>query len=151
MIIICVKCHKKFDVNGNLIPDRGKLLQCGSCNHQWYFKKDIIYNKNEKIITDEEIISDEKTDDSADSIIETVAKTNNDTKIDLEYKENRKNKSNYKILKLIIVFIISFIASIIFLDTFKGPIAKFIPNIEFILYNLYESIKDIKLFINDLI
>jgi hypothetical protein len=54
-------------------------------------------------------------------------------------------------LSLIIVFIISFIAIIIVLDTFQKPISKFIPNIEFILYNLYETIKDIVLFFNDLI
>ena len=47
-----------------------------------------------------------------------------------------------------IVFSIAFI---ILIDTFKYPISKIVPNIEFILYNLYESIKDIRLFFNDLI
>ena len=51
------------------------------------------------------------------------------------------NKKSYNILGLTIVFIISFIAIIIVLDTFKYPIGKFVPNIEFVLYNLYESIK----------
>ena len=145
MIIICVKCDKKFEVDANLIPNIGKLLQCGSCNHQWYFKKDITPIKEERIIVDE------KTDDALESMSNTKINLNNDDEIGLEYEENGKNKSDYSILNLIIVFIISFIAAIILLDTFKGPIAKFIPNIEFILYNLYESIKDIKLFINDLI
>ena len=55
-----------------------------------------------------------------------------------------------KILNIFIVAIISFVAFIIIVDTFKYPIGKIVPNIEFILYNLYESIKDISLFIKDL-
>jgi len=43
------------------------------------------------------------------------------------------------------------VAFIIIVDTFKYPIGKIVPNVEFILYNLYESIKDISLFIRDLI
>ena len=46
---------------------------------------------------------------------------------------------------------ISFIALILLADTFKIPLGKVIPNLEFLLYNLYESIKDIGLFIRDLI
>ena len=45
---------------------------------------------------------------------------------------------------------ISFIALIIVLDTFQLPISKIVPDIEFFLYNLYETIKDIKLFLTDL-
>ena len=60
-------------------------------------------------------------------------------------------KKSYNILGLIIVFIISFIAIIIVLDTFQKPISMFVPNIEFILYNLYETINDIILFFSDLI
>ena len=37
------------------------------------------------------------------------------------------------------------------MDTFQGPISKIIPNIEFLLYNLYETINDIILFLKDLI
>ena len=31
---------KKLEIDKNLIPDQGRLLQCGSCNHEWFFKKD---------------------------------------------------------------------------------------------------------------
>ena len=40
MIIICPCCEKKFEVDGNLIPEKGRTLQCGSCDHKWFFKKD---------------------------------------------------------------------------------------------------------------
>ena len=36
-------------------------------------------------------------------------------------------------------------------DTFKKPLSNFVPEIEFILNNLYETFKDIKLFLLDLI
>ena len=49
MIIECVKCSKKFDVDSNLIPLKGRTIQCGSCNHVWFFKKSHInINKSSK-------------------------------------------------------------------------------------------------------
>ena len=79
--------------------------------------------------------------------IEIIVK-NNDVNIGLE---KSKDKKNYNILGLIIVFIISFVALIIVLDTFQEPISNIVPNIEFLLYSLYESINDIVLFFNNLI
>ena len=38
MIITCINCNKKFDINSDLIPKNGRLLECSSCNHQWFFK-----------------------------------------------------------------------------------------------------------------
>ena len=67
------------------------------------------------------------------------------------HKSKNINKKNYNILSYIIVFIVSFMALIIVLDTFQGPISNIIPNIEFLLYNLYETIYDVVLFFRDLI
>ena len=41
MIIDCPVCNKKFDIDQDLIPTDGRLLQCGSCNHKWFFKLNI--------------------------------------------------------------------------------------------------------------
>ena len=49
-----------------------------------------------------------------------------------------------------LVFLISFIALIVVIDTFKSQIKLLIPNIDFILNSLYETIKDIILFLKDL-
>ena len=77
-----------------------------------------------------------------------VPKEENTKKVNVnEIKKPKK----YRILNLIIIFLISFVAIIILVDTFKTPISIVFPNIEFLLYNLYESIIDIILFINDLI
>ena len=56
-----------------------------------------------------------------------------------------------KFLSYILVGIISFITFIIFLDTFKSPLYNYFPNLEFLLFNFYETIIDISLFVKDLI
>jgi predicted Zn finger-like uncharacterized protein len=47
MIIDCIKCTKKFEVNASLIPYNGRTIQCGSCNHVWFYKPKIEQSKNE--------------------------------------------------------------------------------------------------------
>ena len=154
MIISCINCNKKFDIDSNLIPENGRLVQCNGCNHKWFFKKEIKkepYVPITNIKPAEEIKQlevDLKNIDLLDNEI------NNDyikDNVSIDKNEVFKNKNNYNILGLIIVFIVSFIAIIIVLDTFKGPISKIVPNIEFLLYSLYETINDIRLFLKDLI
>ena len=173
MIISCINCNKKFEVNSDLIPNEGRLLQCSSCNQEWFFKNEISNNivKNELSNTTNTLHSPsiEEKDDitiKGDLVDEEILineapeiqvyETNNNnikfksfTKINTEEEKNKKKKIS--ILNIIIVFIVSFVALIILLDTFKYPISKMIPNIEFILFNLYETIKDILLFFRDLI
>ena len=40
MIIQCIKCSKKFEVRSDLIPQNGRTIQCGSCDHIWFYKID---------------------------------------------------------------------------------------------------------------
>ena len=169
MIITCNNCTKKFDIDSDLIPEKGRLLQCSGCDHKWFFKKKVI---NDPIIpvkinnpVEDTNISKKKLDSveiQSPKDIELLDNPNkDDTKLendllnkneDLEPKLNSsKNKKNYNILGITIVFIITFIALIIVLDTFQIPIGKIVPDIEFLLYNLYETINDIKLFLTDLI
>ena len=53
MIIECINCAKKFDVNAELIPADGRTIQCGSCNHVWFFKINN-QNKSDFLINDAE-------------------------------------------------------------------------------------------------
>ncbi|WP_080515807.1 zinc-ribbon domain-containing protein [Candidatus Pelagibacter communis] len=170
MIITCNNCNKKFDVDSSLIPDMGRLLQCASCDHKWFFKKVVpenpvssidediandnanIFEQNNSPIIDVESVSDASNDE-----IEVNLEEKNKEKIEINKGESKqvntqpKKQKNFKILNIFVVSIISFVAFIIIVDTFKYPIGKIVPNVEFILYNLYESIKDISLFIRDLI
>jgi predicted Zn finger-like uncharacterized protein len=167
MIISCNNCNKKFDIDSNLIPEKGRLLQCASCNYKWFFKKEVIENtvspidedistgrvnifdQNNSSINEEESVSDIPRDE-ADVDLEEETKEKIEININEKTQVNTKPKKP-KILNILFVAIISFVAFIIIVDTFKNPIGQVVPNIEFILYNLYESINDISLFIRDLI
>ena len=64
-------------------------------------------------------------------------------------KKTEKNIGS-KFFSYLIVLIISFIALIILLDTFKTPLYSVFPYLETILFSLFETLQDIKLFIIDL-
>ena len=169
MIITCNNCNKKFDIDSTLIPDKGRLLQCASCDHKWFFKKEVlekkispindntsidnfnIFDQNNSSINDEESVLNTPKDE-VEVDLEEENKEKIEINVDESPQENTKPKKqkNFKILNIFVVTIISFVAFIIIVDTFKYPIGKIVPNIEIILYNLYESIKDISLFIKDL-
>ena len=145
MIISCTQCDKKFEIESNLIPSEGRLLQCSSCNHKWFYKKKI-----EKIPTDnlkKQIFENKK-------IKKPVKKQKTLSDYPKEYKtitsSVSKKKEKISTLNSILVFIISLIALILILDTFKNPISTLIPNINFLLESLYETLKDIILFFKDL-
>jgi len=149
MIISCDQCNKKFEIDSNLIPKDGRLLECGSCNHKWFYKQDI-EDKTEEIIIEPQLknIEEENIDP-----IQTNISQINEFDTSFKKKEIIENKKIKKIgvLNIIIVFIISFVALIILVETFKKPISIYIPNIEFILNSLHEILRDIILFFKDLI
>ena len=148
MIIVCPCGEKKFEVDGNLIPDKGRTLQCGSCDHKWFFKKNEngIIDKTLKLEEEDKIMSDEIT------INDELSLPDNQPNNIIENNDNLKSSfSLSKIFNYFIVLIITLVAVIVFLDTFKYSLTSIFPNLELFLYNLYESLKDIKLFINDLI
>ena len=61
-----------------------------------------------------------------------------------------KNITFGKFLSYIIVSIISFAVFVILIDTIKTPLIDIFPGLEIILFNLFETLQDIKLFIIDL-
>ena len=153
MIITCPNCNKQFKIDNSLIPDEGRDLQCGSCNHVWFFR--IEEEKNEILKLNEEIVSKdieirgenkkEKLEENKQAVKKISEKQKNKTEV-----KNVENKS-IKFFSYLIVFIISFIALIILLDTLKTPLINVFPGLEIILFNLFETLQDIKLFIIDLI
>ena len=152
MIISCTSCNKKFEINSDLIPEKGRLVQCSKCNNKWFFTKDKEINKTTKEIKEFSIGEDIESVVEKNNEIRLIENSSDNDKIENKVVITGKNvKSKYKFLNLIIVFIISIIALIIILDTFKSSISLVIPNIEIILYNLYETLKDIMLFLKDLL
>ncbi len=150
MIITCPSCEKKFELNTNLVPDDGRMLQCGSCNHTWFFRK----AENEETMIKPIKLESNLSDNMGEIVINEeldfpIKQTKN--RIQNKSGNNNSNFNLFKIFNYFIVLIISLIALIILLDTFKNNLTSIFPNLELFLYNLFESIRDIKLFINDLV
>ena len=163
MLIACPSCKKNFDVDHSLIPDQGRLLQCGFCNHKWFYKNNKISeqvslndsNPSIKISSDLNIPKDTEIiiKQAEEEIRKPIEK-----KIDVSRKKSNVNTSIIRdqniigdIFSYIIVTILSFIALIILLDTFKSPLTNIFPKLDYFLLSLYETLKDIELFIIDLI
>jgi len=104
-------------------------------------------NINENNKTEIKISSNNRKKEELDIKPDTIE---DDLKLEKSKKIKKLKKKKISFLSLIIILVISMISLILILDTFKKPISKFFPNIEFILYNLYETFKDIKLFFIDL-
>ena len=159
MIIECINCSKKFDVNSDLIPSAGRTIQCGSCNHIWFHKKNYESQINSTEIKPK--IKDIYKDDIVKNEPKIKPVKNKQKLSKLEKTESKgseivkyKPKSNFtlgKLLSYIVVVIISFTAIILILDTFKIQLYELFPKLEFFLFSLYETLKDIQLFIKDLI
>ena len=153
MIVQCNNCHKKFDLDANLIPEEGRLLQCSACNNTWFFKKKKIETPQEVTKPEIQNNKEEETISPKNDDANSSEKPSND---EIENVEGEKiieplpDKKNYRILNILVVSIISFAAFIIIIDTFKTPLGKIVPNTELLLYNLYETFRDIGLFIQDL-
>ena len=162
MIITCPSCKKKFNIDINLIPSEGRDLQCGSCEHIWFYKKEDPIPEplqiNESIAIKEKVDTDKLNDDrSKDKLIEQPVEENKKAKSELSVIKETESKSEVikktqsnKFFSYLIVFIISLGALIILLDTLKTPLINIFPGLEVLLFNLYETLKDIKLFIIDL-
>ena len=152
MIIECINCHKKFVVNSDLIPTEGRNIQCGSCNHLWFFKPDIIQKKiPEKLVNVDSDIELYKDDKFTNNRTENKKEKKIDNK---KYQLTKYNKkSNFtltKFLSYLVVSIISFIALVVIIDTFEKPLYSNFPVLELIMFNLFETLTDVKLFVKDL-
>ena len=153
MIIVCPSCGKNFNVRDDQIPDKGRLLQCSNCKHEWFYTKntipieDNIDELSNDELTQESIgILDEEEDRHDEGIVE-------DKKVELEKPKISKKKEGKQLnfFKLLLVFIISFVAFILIVDTFIVQISVYVPFAEKYLDNLYQSIIDISLFFQNLI
>jgi predicted Zn finger-like uncharacterized protein len=164
MIITCPNCNKQFKIDNSLIPDEGRDLQCGSCNHIWFYNtqdknNDVLELKQEVISEDIETKAENKEDKIDEKQQpEEIIKTEINNKKKEKNSEKQKNTNTLKktenkgskFFSYLIVFIISFVALIIMLDTLKTPLINVFPGLEIILFNLFETLQDIKLFIIDL-
>ena len=152
MIISCPNCNKNFSINEELIPKNGRLLKCGSCGNTWFYEQ----NEEPSIQISEPVIKVKNEEN--DDLIENndvekkffQKKINKDQKKQ-KNKDNFKNDKSKKYLNNILVILITFIAIIIIVDTFKLSISNVLPGVIPLLDNLYATLYDLQLFLNDLV
>ncbi len=88
MIITCPNCKKKFQIDATLVPKEGRDLQCGSCNHVWFYK---IEDTNSSPLTlNEDFINKKAEENSTEKKIEKISENK-----DLINKDKPKNKKKY--------------------------------------------------------
>ena len=151
MEIQCPNCNRSFKIDKSLIPEKGRLLQCGTCSHNWFFKNIIHENKTKTVNINEENIlkKPEITKKIHNPKINIKEEGYNKIEIKGDIRKKKVDKINY--IKFFLVVIISTVALILILDTFKDILIKIFPNIKILLNNLYETLKDISLFFYDLV
>ncbi len=147
MIITCPCGEKKFEVNQKLIPDKGRLLKCGSCDQTWFFNKNVSEQTEPLIDKPAKQKKISYKDDNTDKLI---SKAPIKPGSELVRYQPKYNFTFGKFLSYIIVSLITFVAIIIVLDTFKDPLSNIFPNLELVLYNLFETLRDLILFAKDL-
>ena len=163
MIITCPCEKKQFKIDSSLIPQEGRELQCGSCERDWFYK---LKNESKAPVTLNENISENKIEPAIETndknlefsknlqkekITEPEIKNKTSKEISKKVKNLENENKVSKFFSYLMVFIISTIALIILLDTLKTPLINVFPGLEIVLFNLFETLQDIKLFIIDLI
>lgn len=163
MIITCPCEKKQFKIDSSLIPQEGRELQCGSCERVWFYKPK---NVSEAPLTLNENISENKIEPAIETndknlefnknlqkekLIEPAIKNKKANEIPNNVKKLENENKGSKFFSYLTVFIISIVALIILLDTLKTPLINVFPGLEIVLFNLFETLQDIKLFIIDLI
>ena len=157
MIIECINCNKVFEVNSELIPKNGRTIECGSCNHVWFYNPNIT-NIKKKIKQDVEIdvkekptISQTKKNEAKTFKVESYSKLKDKKNYEITQYKPRKSLSFTKLLSYLIVLLITFVALLVIIDTFSAYLYQLFPSLELVIFSLFEILKDIKLFIKDLV
>ena len=163
MIIECPACSKKFNIDEKLIPDEGRLLKCGNCDHTWFYKKeDNLKLETETIKVNE--IEENKSEINIEPVdvpiketkkirkkISKKSSTKESTSKELVSIDKSSVSRENNFIKKIFLIIISIIAFILLIDTFKNQISVIFPGIVQMSDSLYQVINDLKLFIKDLV
>ncbi len=163
MIIECPACSKKFNIDEKLIPDEGRLLKCGNCDHTWFYKKE----ENLKLETESIKINEIEKNKSEINIkpvdvpiketkkirkkISKKSSTKESTSKELVSIDKSSVSRENNIIKKIFLIIISIIAFILLIDTFQNQISVIFPGIVQMSDSLFQVINDLKLFIKDLV
>ena len=93
MIITCPCLKKQFKIDETQIPEKGRNLQCGSCNRIWFFKLD---DKSTVPLTLNENLANNETDiNITENEIEEQVKSSQSIKPNKVKEKEKKNNKNF--------------------------------------------------------
>ena len=105
MIIQCVSCLKKFEVEASQIPSSGRQVKCGHCSKEWFYKpednlsdnqpSEIELNEIEKTIVQDSDQIINNTDDQEISDLENSDQSNAPENRDKEISSNDQNTESF--------------------------------------------------------
>ena len=138
MIINCQSCNKKFEINDQLIPEDGRLVQCGYCNSKWHQLPQIETTEVEPIDKKEELDKPKKL----------IKKRIDIQKEEKNLTKSRSVKTKIKtkkigFLSLILIILISTVATFLVIETFKIQIISSWPQADVYINHVYETLENI--------
>tara|TARA_Y100000590_G_scaffold374779_1_gene439327 strand:- start:100 stop:555 length:456 start_codon:yes stop_codon:yes gene_type:complete len=142
MFIECSACNSKYLINSADLKPKGRMVECASCNHQWFQEP----NFNENIISESINFlndSDEKEIHNK-KINENINKKKNNKIKNLPSTVVKEQKVSILNSFLVVAFLVLIIFSFLFLRSYGINI--------FVLINFYlqEFYFNLKLIINDI-
>ena len=166
MLVNCGSCQKKFSVPDAAITKNGRLLQCGSCGNKWtQYPIKQKFDKEIKTITPIKI----KHPSNLNKVKTSVKKRKREINLyseeylkkkhglsikdtsDLQYKKNKKIKSNFSFYSYLVTISIFIITLFGILNLLKDVIIASYPITESYINYLYEVLNIVKIVISELI
>ena len=145
MIIICQNCNKKFEIDDQLITEKGRLVQCGFCNSKWH-QLPQIKTSEKKTIDKKQELTLPKT--AIKKRIYARKEEKNLTKPKTDKTKIKAKKIGF--LSLILIILISTVAAFLVVETFKTQIVSFWPQADAYINHIYETLENIFILIEDL-
>ena len=145
MIVNCLNCNKKFEIDDQLIPKKGRLVQCGFCSSKWHQLPQIQTTGIEPINKKKELDKPKKL---IKKRINIQKEEKNLTTSRSAKTENKTKKIGF--LSLVLIILISTVATLLVFETFKIQIISFWPQADVYINQVYETLENIFILIKDL-
>jgi len=137
MIVNCPSCQKKYKIDDNLIPSKGRLVQCSNCKEKWIVKSEI--NETEILQINPQEINGNNIDEK--KIKEEIKNNSTDT---------IQKKKTIGFFSLLLTFLITSVALFLFLDTFKYQISLKWKDFDLYIDVVYENFEYMLIIVKDL-
>tara|TARA_B110000438_G_scaffold289997_1_gene325208 strand:+ start:226 stop:660 length:435 start_codon:yes stop_codon:yes gene_type:complete len=140
MIVNCPSCPKKYKIDDNLIPSKGRLVQCSNCKEKWIVES--VINETKILQINPEQIDENNIDKKKVKILKKEIKNNS--------TDNIQKKKTTSFFSLLLIFLITSVALFLLLDTFKYQISLKWKDFDLYIDAVYEIFEYMLIIVKDL-